>query len=216
MVCWGRDSESTHGRSHYCGWGPSGSIARPHSWQIRFRCPDPGEGFLFHATNRAPGVLRPALSALGFSLPETIVQEECHVFRAVMGKNVQEARFGHLRHYGGPQRVDSFLLQRAKELGAAVHTGEQALAIQPGGERHVNPDQKGCLQGTASGRCRRNSQYGSEFAAARTWCRCGLLVCRCASSFGRRKPLSRVLETRGVVSLGLWLGLPNGITCRWD
>ncbi len=35
------------------------------------------------------------VSAGGFSLPETIVQEECHVFRAVMGKNVQEARFGH-------------------------------------------------------------------------------------------------------------------------
>lgn len=74
------------------GGGPSGSIAAA-------QLADKGLDVLILEKDYFPrykpcagGVTARALSALGFSLPETIVQEECHVFRAVMGKNVRPSR----------------------------------------------------------------------------------------------------------------------------
>jgi geranylgeranyl reductase family protein len=134
VVCWGGETVKAHtAEVIIVGGGPSGSIAAA-------QLADKGLDVLILEKDYFPrykpcagGVTARALSALGFSLPETIVQEECHVFRAVMGKNVQEARFGHPYAITVDRsELDSFLLQRAKELGAAVHTGEQALAIQPG------------------------------------------------------------------------------------
>lgn len=81
----------------------------------------------------AGGVTARALSALRFSLPESIVHEQCRVFRAVLGEKVLETCYE--QPYAvtvDREELDSFLLKRAMQMGAAVRTGEKVLSVQPG------------------------------------------------------------------------------------
>lgn len=127
----------------------------------------------------AGGITARALSALGFALPEKIVREECHVFRAVMGDKVREVRFSEPYAITVDRReLDAFLLQRAEQLGAVVHMNEEVLAVQP--------QTDGMLVQTAEAAYRAPLVIGADgfpSRVARTFGRKGLLTaaaCLCA------------------------------------
>lgn len=80
----------------------------------------------------AGGLTLRALSALGLSLPQSLVHEKCYVFRAVLGECVRETCFEQPYVLTVDRsELDAFLLQWAVESGAAVHTGERVLSLQP-------------------------------------------------------------------------------------
>ncbi|NLG86027.1 MAG: NAD(P)/FAD-dependent oxidoreductase [Firmicutes bacterium] len=79
----------------------------------------------------AGGVTSRALAALGFSLPETIVREKCYTFRAVYGDTVREASFEEPYVFTVDRKeLDTFLLKRARGLGAKVQQGEKVITVE--------------------------------------------------------------------------------------